>query len=1214
MVFFFAVCPTAALSQNLAEPDVEHALTFEFKTPHINWARPYARGKIRALFFVNRWGTKPRECVELMQRFDIEADAIFYGRPLGRTKAVWQGGKEGLKRMEALLKRDWNVFVFLGVPPAKMPAKLRQRLVEKVKAGSGMVLSGIEGRTMLPGEDAQKDAVPFLAGIDGVRTFVLGKGRGVQMPARLVIDYAEGWQNTYETWQEKLGRALLWAAGKAPKSELSFRLPKGTFIRTEPAELRVQWNGAAIGSKPILQLWIRKPVGWVAPWPDCEIAAGEAVNLTLPRLRAGGYHLDGRVVSSAGVETWATIPFGVTSPRRIAGMELNPDWSEIGGKITGSVTLSGPAAPGEMVRVDVLDKDRRVLLRKEAVAGGDRVDFSFDIPPWMPMLATVESSIINDGETLASAYRYFHVTRRNRDQFNFLMWDVPRGTLASYAEEALARTGVTLQLAWGNPPPYVAANGVAWVPYTTRILARLNKQGIMTPFCWNDEAKVQLHVGKLAEQHRPSRQHGVFVYSLGDEDATKGACLALTCLEAYRRYLKGIYGLLDALNRSWGTHFGTWEEVGLSKAGDNDEARSFRQRNYPRWFDRQAFKSYNFVQYALKYAEAYRRIDPQAKTGFEGAGRFTGGDDIDLIVRDLGFWSPYPGTADEVIRSIAPRDFPRANWMGYAKDADSLLRKYWRMVTRGMDAVWWWRWEGIGKYHGWLAPDLRPYPAVRKLLSDTQIVRDGLGDLLLKSQMQDDGIAILYSYPSTFACRLDEGATFGDYEKTHIAWQKAIRDLGLQFSYVTDRMMRLGEFDAERYKALILPRAEAIGDKEAAVIREFVEKGGLVIADLRPGIYDDHCKKRKQGVLDDLFGIRRVWYAPSKEFSAANGKENIVIDPGIASTGGASAASMGGAPVLVLRKMGKGAALFLNGDIPLLQDIGPAAVPDFFKEKSLGPAPLKKEDLLGLILRKYAGIAPQIRVEDEDGAELHNVEITRWVNGGAEIFSLFRQGGHDVSGVVKLRQRSYVYDLRNRQYLGNVKEFRTRVLANRASFFAVLKEPVPPAKLNLAAREVFCGRVARAEISLPGAEGLHAFRIRIDPPEPKGRPTSGPFFPRTGYPVDPGKKEAKEPEWVSRVVLAGSKPVTFDVPIAYNDPEGDYKITATELFSNISVSRELRVLRQGHNEEEQGPLAKPQRRKGNERTALLAPLRLGVRNEDQARSPGSIRLNQFKRS
>jgi hypothetical protein len=77
------------------------------------------------------------------------------------------------------------------------------------------------------------------------------------------------------------------------------------------------------------------------------------------------------------------------------------------------------------------------------------------------------------------------------------------------------------------------------------------------------------------------------------------------------------------------------------------------------------------------------------------------------------------------------------------RNADSLLRKYWRMVVLEMDSVWWWRWETIGRYHGWLAPDLRPFPAMREILDDTRIMTDGLGDLLLRSEMQDDGIAIL---------------------------------------------------------------------------------------------------------------------------------------------------------------------------------------------------------------------------------------------------------------------------------------------------------------------------------------------------------------------------------------------------------------------------------------------------------------------------------------
>ena len=39
------------------------------------------------------------------------------------------------------------------------------------------------------------------------------------------------------------------------------------------------------------------------------------------------------------------------------------------------------------------------------------------------------------------------------------------------------------------------------------------------------------------------------------------------------------------------------------------------------------------------------------------------------------------------------------------EDADSLLERYWRKVTRGCDAVWWWRWEVLGRS---LKPSHRP--------------------------------------------------------------------------------------------------------------------------------------------------------------------------------------------------------------------------------------------------------------------------------------------------------------------------------------------------------------------------------------------------------------------------------------------------------------------------------------------------------------------------
>ena len=687
----------------------------------------------------------------------------------------------------------------------------------------------------------------------------------------------------------------------------------------------------------------------------------------------------------------------------------------------------------------------------------------------------------------------------------------------------------------------------------------------MNPFCWNDEEKVRAHVGKLADNHQNSRKHGVFAYSLGDENDTKGSCLTETDLAAYRVYLQEIYGTLEALNASWGTAFLIWADVGLSDARDNDETESLKVKNYPRWFDRQAFKSYNYVTYCEKYASAFAAMDPQAKTGFEGAGSFAHGDDIDLIVRRLKFWSPYPGAADEIVRSIAPRDMPRSNWMGYTKDADSLLQKYWRMVTRGMDSVWWWRWECIGRYHGWLAPDLRPYPAVKEILEDTRAVREGLGDLLLQSRMRDDGIAILYSYPSTFAHKLDEGAGFGDYEKTHVAWHKAIRDLGLQFSYVTDRMLRLGEFDPKRFRILVLPRAEAMGDKEAQVIRDFVEKGGVVIADTRPGIYDNHCKKRVASVLDELFGVRRSGYPSAKTVSSSDKKITAALDPGIVAVAGPGRTSveLEGVSVFILQKVGKGYALLLNGDLNL-SGLAAAEVLTRFQSAAKGglqaASAMFADAPLGAILQKLAGIEATAALSREDGSPMRDVEVIRWVNGKNEIIALFRQGGKGEPAKVALSRKGYVYDLRNRKTLGLVKEFKTEILPNRASFFAITPQPVLPAKVNLAAAGKR-GQVAKVLVSMPGAVGSHAFAVtaRFPSAADSSAPRAGEFFPREGYPLVNGVVNQEKREFMKRVIVGGKEAATIDLPIAFNDPTGDYEISVKELFTNKTVMKKLVV-------------------------------------------------------
>jgi len=888
-------------TQDMAELQLDHNINSEFVTPHTAWAKPYASGKARVLFFLNGRGTRPREVIELKQRFDFDPQMVFWARIIDSRKEGWHGGERGVRRMARLLTRKWDAFVFIGISPNKVPIDQQYPLIKAVTDGAGLVLLGTDDTRVLKDKNRLKALPAFLADVGGAAAFTVKDGRGVRLPNAPTIGYRPGWEVAYDEWEMRLGKAILWAAGKGPKLGLTLKPQSKELERTTlpGTAATLRWQRARANT--VAHVTVRRDDGAVVTTRMHPLSQSDGtVALAIPAVRAGNYVVD--VIARVGkhVVGFGSVPFAVTSPRKVAEVKLAQDWAELGERVSGKVVLSGKPGADERLTVSLLDRRGRVMARHVVKPTATEASFAFEVQPWFPMLLEVRATLMAGSHEIASAWRFAHVVKRHRGRFNFIMWDIPRGTLAPWVEQALANTGVTVRLAASGysvkdttPPPCFAAYEMAWLPYTTHIGKPCK------PACWADEAKVQEHVDRIVNKHIPTRRHGVFVYSLGDEIVVRGSCLSPHCLKAYRRYLQEQYKSVAALNASWGTTYANFEQVQLTKPDDNDEAEALRTSNFPRWFDRQAFQSHNFCKLCERFGKAFRRIDPQSRCGFEGAGRFRNADDLDGFVRSNTFWTPYPGTADEVLRSIAPRDFPRSNWMGYTKDADTLLQKYWRMVTRGCDAVWWWRWEALGRFHGWLAPTLDPYPAVKELLRDTQIVRDGLGDLLINSTMQTDDIGILYSLPSGYAAKVQVSTTFGSYENSHTAFHSALRGLGLNFLYFTDRQMRLGEVDLSKFKVIILPMTQAMSAQEAEKFRQYVRNGGLLVADVRPAIYDGHVKplaaggtpvpglpeagklappsRAAAGQLDDVFGIKRTGFAGAQ---VADGQVSL-LRPGL---------------------------------------------------------------------------------------------------------------------------------------------------------------------------------------------------------------------------------------------------------------------------------------------------------------------------------------------
>lgn len=1116
------------LAQDLAELEVDHRLQAAFATPHTDWAVPYALGKTRALVFLRGHDTEPREVVELAQRFDLDPQMVFWTRIIDSTQEHWHGDDRGIQRMARLLTQKWDVYVFLSpeatgvrdVTPDMLPIEQQYALVKAVADGAGLVLVGGDDPRLLKEKNRLKELPALLGDVPGAAAFTVRQGRGVRLPKRPKIEHRPGWEVDYDYWALQAGKAILWAARKEPKLSLSLS-PKGKELSrtTLPGTAaQLSWQGAAPDT--VADVKVRRDNGQLA------FSTRQTLNqpagtweLAVPRLSAGRYHLD--IVARAGdrVAGFANTTLTVTSQRKVEAIALDQDWAEVGQRLSGKVRLAGDALAGERLSIRLVDRRGREIARQGLSASGQA--FGFDVQPWFPMLLEVRATLVDDQGEVASAWQYARVVKRHRGRFNFVMWDTPHGQLAPWAEQALANTGITVHLAHGTPSTTIGAYEMAWIPYTTHI------GGACQPACWAHEPAIQSHVDGIVEKHVAARRHGVFAYSLGDEIAVRGSCLTPSCLDAYRKYLKEQYQDIAALNASWGSTYGSFDEVQLGKPDDNQEAEALRSGNFPRWFDRQAYQSYNFCRLCERFGKGFRRIDPESRCGFEGAGTFSHADDLDGFVRSNTFWSPYPGTADEVVRSIAPRDFPRSNWMGYTKDPDSLLEKYWRMITRGCDSVWWWRWDALGRFHGWLAPNLDPYPAVEEILRDTEIVRDGLGDLLLASTLQTDGVGILYSLPSGYAAKVQASPSYGSYEGNHSAVHNALRELGLNFLYFTDGQMRRGEVDLRKFKAILLPMTQAMGRQEAEMLRRFVHDGGLLVADVRPAIYDGHLKPLRAGQLDDVFGVRRTGFAEALtaegviEVPAPGGTRQrlalakVRADAGIQATTASAWGSAGKTPLWLVNRFGKGQALLMNLPMMSLPPLGADATPQ------------AAANLLRQVLEQ-GGVSATLGVNRVGGGRLPGVEITRWTNGSLQIVSVFRHQGRPEPAMLALGQPLCVYELKSHKDHGRLPAASITVTPHRAQFFALSPQPLKPVELK-AAPAVSRGSLQQVGVASSLAEGRQAAKLWVTLPD--------------GTAAD----------WSRTVVVADRRGVVVDLPVAYNDPPGEWAIHATELTTGTTV-------------------------------------------------------------
>ncbi len=630
---------------------------------------------------------------------------------------------------------------------------------------------------------------------------------------------------------------------------------------------------------------------------------------------------------------------------------------------------------------------------------------------------------------------------------------------------------------------------------------------------------------KLAQKPNafgPSYAYGVLDVAGPDESNSINnwdGCFSDACKVEFRKYLQKVYPSLEALNKSWQTDFARWEDVIASTV---DEAR--KMKSFASWLDHRTFNDWNRADALAHLVRGINAADPTLTYSLSGTQNTNPWNAWDYyqLMPSLRALSGYRGEQSAQHRSFAAGKLRNCPWVGY--DQNFTAANY-RILDALMDGA-----SGVSIYGNFnIDPAYELSPRGKDLARAIRVYRNGIAELLMRAEFHSSPVALHYSPASIKA---DWFIGLDALRQSSVKGFRAMmEDYGITYDYLAYGTMEKSGVP-EKYKVLILPLSSALSDKEIDAIKAFVQRGGLLIADLMPGFYDEHGAVRENNPLAELFGVKAIGNA---ERSTAQVQYKTIIsiksayaDAAAAVTSARALCTLNGKPVLFVNNYGKGKAVYFASSVPAT--FGDWELMRFSK----GNINASKfiTGLFHELLHIERKIPALMKSPGMPGAR-----FTARRSGDGFFAAVLRDpttsamlGKFTIPFLLQLSGKYHVYDVINKKYLGFTDKFKYPFAPDTQALFALMPYKVEAVKLDLKSNARRVTLNIEAVKSSGSGSCDHTFRVKVYSPD------------------------GKENKSFSQMVFADKNQGSMSFVLPLNLPEKNWKFEVTDIISGITES------------------------------------------------------------